>query len=176
MAIHRNRNLPEVLRSGTWNPIREISRMQRGMDRMFEDFLAPVSDIFSPDLLSTAGEAISFMPACDIEETDEHFLVSFDLPGVSKDDVKIEMRGNQLLVSGERKEEHERKAGRRVTEERYYGAFQRVFTLPSHVDANKIEAQYQNGVLRISLPKLEAAKPKLIQIKEGKEVKEIKAA
>ena len=173
MAIHRIRNLPEVVRSGAWNPIREIGRMQRGMDRMFDEFLAPVSDFFGTDVLGTAGEGIAFMPACDIEETDDHFLVSFDLPGVSKDDVKIEMRGNQLLVSGERKAEHERKVGRRVSEERYYGAFQRVFTLPSHVDVNKIEAQYQNGVLRISLSKLEAAKPKLIQIKE---VKEIKAA
>ena len=169
MPTHKNRNLPEMLQRGNWNPARELSRLQRGIDRIFDDFFMPgVTSGLSPDLLIGAESQPAFLPACDIEETSDHFKLSFDLPGVSKDDVKIEMRGNQLVVSGERKEEQERQQGSRFSQERYYGSFLRTFTLPTEVDANRIEAAYQDGVLQIALPKSEIARPKQIEIKEKK--------
>lgn len=161
--------LPEVRRSerGVWNPMREMSRLQRRIDRVFDEFLTEPS-FFRPsqELLTTwpTLEEGEFAPACDVEETDSHYLLSFDLPGIKKDDVKIDLQENQLTVSGERKEETKGRASR----ERYYGAFCRSFMLPSNVSADKVEANYENGVLQIALPKTQVAPGKQIPIKEGK--------
>ena len=113
-------------------------------------------------------ERPSFNPAVDVDETDSHYLMSFDLPGISKDDVKIELLENQLTVSGEktgavRKDKH----NRHLTE-RNYGSFQRVFTLPSNIEGTKVEASYKDGVLQIALPKAETAKARQVKISEGK--------
>lgn len=161
----RNSNTPDVWRGSSWSPFREISRLQRGLDRMFEDFFSPVvrgSDV-DFDL-----EEFGFSPLADIEETESHYIVRFDLPGVSKEDVRIEMRDNQLIVAGERKREEVKEEGSRLRTERYHGTFQRVFMLPSNVEAEKIEANYRNGVLDVFLPKAESSKSKLIQIKEAR--------
>ena len=90
------------------------------------------------------------------------------MPGISKEDVKIDLQDNQLMVSGERKHERERTEGRRMNVERVHGAFQRLFTLPAKVDSDHIEANFENGVLQIVVPKTEAAQTKPIQIKEHK--------
>ncbi|MEO5971016.1 MAG: Hsp20/alpha crystallin family protein [Bdellovibrionia bacterium] len=161
MAI---RNLFPDVRRSEWSPLREMSRMQRDIDRMFDDFISPGANL-TGDVLN---RQMVFSPVCDVEETDSHFLVSFDLPGINKKDVNIELRDNQLIVSGERKEEHKVEKRNRMSTERFYGTFQRAFTLPSTVDADKVEAQYEDGVLRVAIPKSEAAKPKQIEIKEGK--------
>jgi HSP20 family protein len=101
-----------------------------------------------------------------VDETNTHYLMSFDLPGVKKEDVKIDLQENQLIVSGERKEETQGQGGSR---ERFYGAFSRSFTLPQNVDASKVEANYENGVLQIALPKTAVTTTgKQIPIKEGK--------
>lgn len=107
-----------------------------------------------------------FVPACDIEETDSYFTLSFDLPGVAKDDVKLEVEKNELVISGRRRIRHE-KDGLRVAERRY-GKFGRRIVFPMDVDASKAEASFRYGVLRIMLPKAEAAKPRVIEIREGK--------
>ncbi len=170
--------LPDIWRGerGVWNPIREMSRLQRRIDRMFDDFFSEpfVSSLVPSRELLPFSEEVGFTPACDVEETDTHYLVSFDLPGVKKDDVKIELHENQLTVSGERKEEKKGRGSR----ERYYGSFTRSFTLPSNVNADKAEANYENGVLQIALPKTAASVGKQIPIKEGKllEAKAEKAA
>lgn len=157
------RNPLDIWRGGSvWDPVREISTLQRNIDRMFEDMLSPITSGQTGQL---GREVMNWSPSCDVEETESHYLMTFDLPGVNKNDVKIELRDNQLIVSGERKQEH--KEGRRV-QERFHGSFQRVFTLPSHVDANKIEASYEDGVLYLAVPKSEAVKPKQIQIGEKK--------
>ena len=102
-------------------------------------------------------------PAIDIEETDVEFLVSADLPGIKKEDISIESVNNQLSISAERKYENNegRKQGRT---ERFYGTYQRSFTLPAGVDAEKIQADYKGGVLTVHLPKGEKSKAKRIQI------------
>lgn len=93
-------------------------------------------------------------PTCDISETDDHYLASFDMPGVRKEDIKIELKNNKLAISGER---------------HGHGKFERSLTLSATVDSQKIEALYENGVLNIALPKAEMAKPKTIQIQSGEE-------
>jgi HSP20 family protein len=110
----------------------------------------------------------SFQPPCDIQETDSHYLVSVDLPGLSKNDVRVELQDNTLRVFGERKGEHTRGRGATSRTERFHGTFERFMTLPANLKAENLEAQFENGVLHIAIPKAEAAKPKQIQIGETK--------
>ena len=157
MAIlkNRNKNLPAHRHQNQWNPLREISELQNNIDRMWNEF-------------ETMDEPFVFTPPVDVHETDNAFLLSFDLPGIPKNDVKIELRDNQLVVSGERKmeTEHHEHAGC-LTNERFRGAFIRSFTLPTTVDPAKVEASFRDGVLHIALPKTEATKAKPIEIKEA---------
>jgi len=104
-------------------------------------------------------------PAVDIREREDVYLVEVELPGLTKDDVKITMENNILTIHGEKKQEKEEKRGNYHRAERVYGAFQRSFALPSSVKNDKIEAQYKNGILTITLPKVEEAKPKAIEVK-----------
>jgi HSP20 family protein len=166
------RRLPDVWRGGArgeWNPFRDFGRMQRQMDRMFGDmFSEPFGGLLGTGEGALETNGVSFVPACDVEETESHYLVSFDLPGVKKDDVKIEFSENQLTVSGERKEERKSEDKGRTSTEKYYGSFMRSFTLPAAVKADKVEASFADGVLQISLPKAEISPGKHIPIKEGK--------
>lgn len=104
------------------------------------------------------------IPACDVDETETQYLISLDLPGIGKQDLKIQAMEGQLLISGERKRS---KTGHLSTE-RFYGPFQRMFNLPQPVDIQKIEANYEDGVLQIAIPKLEIAVSKRVEIRELK--------
>ncbi len=101
-----------------WNPAREFSPWFSEIDEVMDRLLVPMTTL--------KRETQSFNPACDVEETDSHYLMSFDLPGISKEDVKIEVVDNQLTVSGERKTEKKGDKNSRHVAERYYGSFQRV--------------------------------------------------
>ena len=121
----------------------------------------------SPTVAS--APARRFAPATDLIESDTHYILRADLPGLSEDDVNVELDGNVLTVSGERRSESEdRKAGYyRV--ERSYGSFRRSVRLPEGVDPEAITATFDKGVLEISVPKPEAAKPHKVQITVGSE-------
>jgi HSP20 family protein len=130
-------------------------------------------DVFwNPELLNFAGhfdraflERSTFAPALDVEETDTAYRLNFDLPGLKKEEIKIEFSGDQLIVSGERKFEKTEDKNTRHVAERGYGKFQRTITLPLAIDVDKVEAVQVDGVLHISIPKAEAVKPRLIEIK-----------
>jgi HSP20 family protein len=144
-----------------WRNPTTIASLDRVFDDLFERTL-------SDPLKSWSGSKNSqqwFNPACDIEESEDHYLVCLELPGIKKEDVKVEVHNQQLTVSGHRKKERnaEGKFSTRV-QEREYGEFRRVFTLPNQVNVEKIEATFQDGELLLSLPKVEAAKPRQIQI------------
>jgi len=113
-------------------------------------------------------DAMDFSPAVDVDESDTHFLLSFDLPGVKKEDVHIELKDNILTVWGERKDSKREGFGNRLSIERSYGEFNRTFTLPINVDPDKIEAHYEDGVLHVVVPKAESAKPREIAVKTGR--------
>ncbi len=131
---------------------------------VFEDFDRIVDSLTRPTYANTVG----FLPTCDINETKEHYLISFDMPGVKKEDIKIEVQGNTLQISGERKREmKESNAEETLRHERVYGKFERTFELPKTINAEKIEALYDNGVLNVALPKAEAAKGRTVQIQTG---------
>lgn len=135
-----------------------------GMGDVFEDFDRIVDTFLRPTYAST----VNFQPSCDVNEAKDHYLVSFDMPGVKKEDIKIEVQGNQLVISGERQREMREQDGESTLRvERSYGKFERTFTLPAAIMADKIEAHYENGVLNVALPKAETAKGRTIQIQTG---------
>jgi HSP20 family protein len=107
----------------------------------------------------------AWTPACDIFETDKELVLKFELPEVKKEDVKVTMENNVLMLRGERKfeEETDRENYHRV--ERHYGEFMRTFNVPMFVDATKINAEFKHGVLTVTLPKREEAKTKQIDVK-----------
>ena len=115
-----------------------------------------------PDLTS------GFSPACDIEETEDHFLLSMDLPGVNESDITIEQTGDRLVITGERHQNLETKEGFGLRFERSYGKFQRSFFLPNGVSQEQVQAHFENGVLSVAIPKPEVIRKKNIPIQSGK--------
>lgn len=117
----------------------------------------------------TTGSEMT-VPACDLSEDAERYSLRFDLPGVKKENIKIEMVGNHLLVSGERKQKKEEKRDGSRFVERSHGSFRREITFPAAVRPEKVEAIYEDGVLELMIPKLEAKMPRTIPIKESSHV------
>jgi HSP20 family protein len=133
--------------------------MRKEINRMFDNF-------FHGDLTdSTSAFTSAWVPAVDIAEHDNDFVVRMELPGVTKDDVKITMQEGTLTVRGEKKQEKESRGSDFHRVERSYGSFQRSFALPTAVRADGIDATFRDGVLTMSLPKAEEAKPKQIDVK-----------
>jgi HSP20 family protein len=141
-----------------WTPMRNLASFQDEMNRMFQEF-------FRGGTGEEAGWGLrTWTPAVDIYDTDDALVLKAELPGVSKDDVSIEIHNNTLILRGERKHEAEVKEGDYYRAERAYGTFQRSFVLPTLVDQDQVQATYTDGVLELRLPKSEAAKPKRIAI------------
>jgi len=103
-----------------------------------------------------------WVPAVDINETDDEFLITAEIPQVKKEDVKVQVQNGMLTIKGERKYENEDKKAHRI--ERFYGSFQRSFTLPENVSEDKINADHKNGMLYLRLPKTEETAPKQLDI------------
>ncbi len=127
-------------------------------DRLFSEFLPAVA----ADAAYGNGGAIS--PRVEIREEEDKIVLSAEIPGVAKDELKIEVDNRLLTLSGEKKEERESKENGVYRSERSYGAFRRSFTLPEAVDVDKISARTEDGVLRLELPKKPEAKPKVIAV------------
>jgi len=138
-----------------WDPFRELISLRDDMDRLFSSFFG------RPSIEEQEGV---WAPVIDLEEDNENFLVKAELPGLKKEDIKISVRGNLLTITGERKQEAETKNKTYHRVERFYGKFSRTITLPSDVDADKVKANYKDGLLTITLPKPETMKPKEIEI------------
>jgi HSP20 family protein len=145
-----------------WNPWREMEELQRRLWSMFD---------WSPlrrTSLTTDEENITvpeWAPAVDIIEDDKEYLIKVELPEVQKDDVKVTVEGGTLTISGERKAEKEEKGRKFHRLERYYGRFERSFTIPDDAEPENVRAEFKDGVLRVHLPKSEKARPKQIEVK-----------
>lgn len=112
-----------------------------------------------------ASERLGWKPAVDMVEGEKEFVITAELPGVKKEDVKISLQDNKLVISGEMKEDKDVQEKNYYLMERARGKFSRSFTLPSNVDSSKTDAKYENGVLKLTLPKSQAALPREIEIK-----------
>jgi HSP20 family protein len=144
-----------------WEPVRELTSLQNEMNRLFTTFF----DTPTGGNGESAGRR--WIPAMDLVETDDHFVLKADLPGLSEGDVSIELEDNVLTVSGERKAEHEDKREGFVRVERAYGAFRRSLTLPEGVDPEGVAASFDKGVLEVRIPKPEERKPRRVAIQVG---------
>ncbi len=144
-----------------WEPVRELNTLQSEMNRLFNTlFDAPAGG-------DGGGTLRRWIPAMDLVETDEAFVLRADLPGLSEGDVNIELEDNVLTVSGERKSEHEQRKEGYYRVERASGSFSRSLTLPEGVDPESIEASFDRGVLEVRIPKPEARKPRKVAISVG---------
>jgi HSP20 family protein len=140
-----------------WRPLGGLTSLRREMDDLWNQFFTEF-----PVLKRHEGE---WAPSVDISENKESFIVQAELPGVEQKDVNVTISGNMLTVKGEKKKEEEKKDEHHHSVERYYGSFQRSFQLPANVQTDKIEATFDKGVLKVTLPKTEEAKKKEIEIK-----------
>jgi HSP20 family protein len=140
----------------TWSP---VSDFRREFDRLFDDLTAPTSRG-----LKTSQ---TFVPVCDVEEANDHYLLTLEMAGIREEDLKIEFNDGQLVISGERRVAAKPNGDGLWYSERRFGKFQRSFALPSGIDAEKLEASYQDGILNIVVPKAESSKPRQIKITHG---------
>ena len=142
-----------------WEPLRELGALQTEMNRLF-------STVFdSPG--GNGGTLRRWMPAMDLLETGDHFVLRADLPGMGEEDVNIELEDSTLTISGERKTEHEDTQEGYYRVERASGSFQRSLTLPKGVDPEAVTASFDRGVLEVRIPKPEERKPRKIAIGGG---------
>ena len=103
-------------------------------------------------------------PALDVYEDKDNFVVHTELPGLKREDIEVTLQDGVLVISGERKTEEKRNEGEIRRQERHYGKFQRALTLPASVAADKVKAQYKDGILTVTVPKAEEAKPRKIDV------------
>lgn len=141
---------------GTWSPFERLTSLRDEMNRLFENVFpgGREESLFA-----------GWSPALDVHEDKENVIVKAEVPGLKKEDIELQLLDDVLTISGERKHEVERKEGNTFHSERHFGKFRRSVALPSPVDTTKVTAAYADGVLTVTLPKAEEAKPKQIDIK-----------
>jgi HSP20 family protein len=144
-----------------WEPLRNLVTAQSEFDRFIREAFSPVTG---------EGEVSTrtWAPPVDIYEDGDNLVLKAELPGVNPDDVEIRVEDNTLYLKGERKFEKEVKEQSYHRVERSYGTFTRTFSLPNSIDADKVTANYKDGVLTLTMPKKEEAKPKTIKINVNK--------
>src|SRR3954451_12756289 len=152
-----------------WEPLRELTTLQNEMNRLFN------TAFDTPSAGNNGGTLRRWMPAMDLVETEDHFVLRADLPGMSEQDVTIEIEERVLTVSGERKSEHEatKEGFHRV--ERAFGRFSRSLTLPDGINPEAVTASFDKGVLEVRIPKPEERKPRKVSIGVGSAPKTIDA-
>ena len=144
-----------------WEPVAELGTIQNEMNRLFNTFFD------QPAAPGRTGNGRRWLPAMDLVETDDHYVLRADLPGLSDEDVNVQFEPNVLTISGERKAEHENNQEGYYRLERAFGSFARTLTLPEGVDPDGVQAHFDRGVLEIRIPKPEQKKPRQVQITVG---------
>ena len=140
-----------------WDPFRDMVTLRERMNKLFEDMAASRGE--EKDLATS-----SWAPAVDIYETESEVVLTAEIPGIEEKDVEIKVEDNTLTLRGERKFEKETKEENYHRIERAYGSFFRSFTLPNYVDQDKIEAEHENGILKVRMPKRAELKPRKVKI------------
>lgn len=141
---------------------RSVARHQDPFDQIFESMMPA---FFRPVRMNElTGEGLANKPSIDIIDREHDILVKAEVPGVKKEDLNIEVQGNQLFLSGKHEDESEQEKGNYLYRERRFGSFTRSIQLPEEVDSNKVKASCQDGILEITLPKAETARRKKISV------------
>lgn len=140
----------------TWSPFDRLTSIRDEMNRLF--------DLSFPGVTHDGGLFSGWSPALDVHQDKDHVFVTAELPGMKKEEIDISLQNGTLLISGERKQEEEKEEGGAFRSERYFGRFHRSVSLPTPVDGNAVTAAYKDGILTVTLPKAEEAKPKQIEV------------
>lgn len=148
-----------------WRPLTELARWEREMDRMMDDFFDRRGRAWWPFLRERAGFVEMAMPALDVYEEKDEIVVKAELPGMSKDDIEVDISDSHLTLKGEKKKEEKIEEEGYFACERTYGAFHRSVELPREVQADKVKASFKNGVLEVRLPKTEDARAREIKVR-----------
>jgi HSP20 family protein len=143
----------KLTRVSTWPTLGRLTDLRDEIDRFFE---AP---------LSRTSELLGWAPAFDVYEEKDNFTVKAELPGMKKEDISVSLHEGNLIISGERKSETKSEGTAVYRSERFFGKFQRAVPLPPTIDAKSVKAEYKDGILTVTLPKTEEAKPKQIEVK-----------
>ena len=142
-----------------WDPFRELEEMSGRLNRIFA----------RPETRTSNGKETMIIadwtPSVDISETEGEYQIEAEIPDVRKDDVKVTVEDGVLTIQGRRNQEKEEKGTKYHRIERFYGSFARTFSLPDVIEADKVNAEFKDGVLNLRLPKSEKAKPKAIEVK-----------
>jgi HSP20 family protein len=143
----------------SWEPFREIDTLQRQMNRLF-DRLMPTTN---------GGERSGFIfsPAAELEETDDAIRLKLEVPGLEAKDINVEATPESISITGERKTETKSEENGITRSEFRYGKFQRIIPLPSQIQNDKVQAEYKNGILQLTLPKAESEKHKAVKVNLG---------
>ena len=151
-----------------YRPLDTVFALPRQLDRW-------MNEAFGDLQLGTAENLRTWFPATDVSETDDELVLRLEVPGLSREDIKLSVERNTLTVRGEKRQETATENENFYRSERSYGAFERSFALPSHIDADAVKASMENGVLTIRFPRREEARAREIQIEGSSRRKEIKA-
>jgi HSP20 family protein len=152
-----------------WDPARELDVLQTDMNRLFDTFFQ------DRGVSRSSGVGQRWVPAMDLTETEDEFMLRADLPGLGEDDVEIEVKDDVLTVSGERKSEHQDRGEGFYRVERSFGRFSRSLDLPAGVDASSVTAEFDRGVLEVHIPKPAEHQPTKIQIGSAKNGRVVEA-
>ena len=139
-----------------WTPFDRLTSLRDEMNRLF--------DLSLPGFTRDDGLFSGWSPALDVHQDKDNVYMKVELPGMKKEEIEVSLHEGTLTISGERRHEEEKKEGETFRSERYFGRFQRSVTLPTAVDGGKVKASYKDGILNVTLPKAEEAKPKQIQV------------
>jgi len=151
-------NLIRIQRPAAWfSPFDRLTNLRDEINRLFD---TPSGDSDRGSELFTG-----WSPALDVYEDKDNLIVKAELPGMKKDHIELSLHDNTLSIAGERKSERPPSEGDPSRSERFFGRFQRTVTLPKPVDATKVNARYQDGILTVTLPKTEESKPRQIEVK-----------
>lgn len=138
-----------------WEPRREMDTLRREMNRLFEDFITPIT-----------GEngGLTFAPAAELEETPDAIHLRLEVPGMEAKDLDVEVTAESVAISGERRTENRTEEKGMVRSEFRYGKFQRIIPIPARIDNQNVQAEYKDGILRLTLPKVEEEKHKVVKV------------
>ncbi|OVE75528.1 hypothetical protein BVX98_07370 [bacterium F11] len=145
-----------------WDPFNAMKDFQSSFTDLFDRFWGRSPFV---NMTHDMDGGSAWMPAVDVESTDKDYSFSVEVPGLSKEDVHVDVQDGVLKIAGERKTEKEEKKKNFLRKEQFYGTFSRSFSLPSDAKADGIQANYKDGILKVTVPRSEEAKPKRIDVK-----------
>ncbi len=142
-----------------WEPLREIDSLQREMNRLF--------DSLTPTATAKENIGVAFVPPAEMHETPEAIHLKLEIPGMEPKDLDVQVTAEAVSISGERKSETKTEEKGVTRTEFRYGHFRRIIPLPTAIQNEQVKAEYNNGILSLTLPKLEAEKPKVVKVNVG---------